>query len=41
MFSGKNSNGNAENEVFHDMVTPQHCVMKLAPAHFPCDFSLL
>jgi hypothetical protein len=38
MFSGKNPNISAENEVSMTCYTPQHCMMKLAPAKFPVTF---
>jgi hypothetical protein len=35
----KNPSGNAENEI-PIWYTPQHCVMKSAPAQFHCNFTL-
>jgi hypothetical protein len=34
MFSENIPKGNAENEVSMTRYTPQHCMMKLAPAQF-------
>jgi len=40
MFSGKNPNGNAENDVSVTCYTPWHFMMKLDLAQFRCNFHL-
>jgi hypothetical protein len=40
MFSGKNQNGDGENEVSMTYYNPQHRLLKLALAQFQCNFLL-